>query len=77
MANTLKINDDNASQNEKSVELVEGVHSLGTKLTAEERQRERKVKWKIDLLILPLLSTVYFLASMVSLTQDYCCSWSH
>ncbi len=29
------------------------------------RQTERKLKWKIDLIILPLLSTVYFLAQMV------------
>ncbi|KEF63446.1 uncharacterized protein A1O9_01424 [Exophiala aquamarina CBS 119918] len=68
MATTLKVNDDNdASQKENNVELIEGVPAFGQhglKLTAEERQRERRVKWKIDLLILPLLSTVYFLASM-------------
>lgn len=68
MASTLKVNHDNASQKEQAVEMIEGVPAFserGLKLTPEERQRERRVKWKIDLLILPLLSTVYFLASMV------------
>jgi hypothetical protein len=69
MATVLKVHDDNASQQDKIVELIEGVHEPGMKLTVDERQRERKVKWKIDLMILPLLSTVYFLASMVQ-SQD-------
>lgn len=69
MATVIKVHDDNASQQEKTVELIEGVHTPGMRLTADERQHERKVKWKIDLMILPLLSTVYFLASMVQ-SQD-------
>lgn len=35
--------------------------------TAEEEKIERKLLWKVDLMILPVLSLVYFLASMVSL----------
>jgi len=33
--------------------------------TAEERKRERKLKWKLDLYILPFLSLIYLLAQMV------------
>lgn len=65
MTTTEPKQDGNASQHEKVVE-IEGAQVLRTDVTTEERQRERRVKWKIDLLILPLLSTVYFLASMVS-----------
>jgi hypothetical protein len=34
--------------------------------TAEEKNIERRLLWKVDLTILPALSLVYFLASMVS-----------
>lgn len=34
----------------------------------EDRKRERKIKLKLDFIVLPLLATVYFLASMVTLT---------
>ena len=41
----------------------------GERLTAEDalkaRKVERRLKWKLDLTVLPLLSTVYFLAQMV------------
>lgn len=33
----------------------------------EDRRRERKIKLKLDFIVLPLLATVYFLASMVRL----------
>jgi hypothetical protein len=34
-------------------------------LTLEEKQEERRFLWKADLVILPLLACMYFLASMV------------
>lgn len=36
-------------------------------LSPEEKRAERKLVWKLDLILLPLLSLMYFLASMVSL----------
>ena len=78
MATTLKVNDDNACQKEQTVEMIEGVTAFGEhgpKLTPEERQRERRVKWKIDLMILPLLSTIYFLASMVRMYGTTVKTW--
>lgn len=36
-----------------------------TEETQKRQALERRVKWKLDLIILPLLSTVYFLAQMV------------
>ncbi len=35
-------------------------------LSPEEKRAERKLLWKLDLTLLPLLSLMYFLASMVS-----------
>ena len=35
-------------------------------LSQDEMRAERRLVWKADLLILPLLSLMYFLASMVS-----------
>lgn len=35
-------------------------------LSPEEKRAERRLVWKIDLIVLPLLSLMYFLASMVS-----------
>lgn len=46
-------------------EFMERTTNLDVQLTLEERQRERRVKWKIDLIILPLLATIYFVAQMV------------
>lgn len=58
---------DNASL--QAVEFIERTTNLDVELTAEERQRERKLKWKVDLTILPLLVTVYFVAQMVRCTR--------
>lgn len=44
---------------------------LAPPLTEHERQLERKLKWKLDLVILPLLATVYFLAQMVGGGVDF------
>ncbi len=35
--------------------------------TPEEIREDRRLLWKIDLIILPLVSVMYFLASLVSL----------
>jgi hypothetical protein len=37
-------------------------------LSEDEMRAERRLVWKADLLILPLLSLMYFLASMVSIS---------
>jgi len=50
---------------QEAAEFAEGLANGNIQLTDEERRRERRVKWKTDLIILPLLATVYFLASMV------------
>ena len=49
----------------EAVEFAEGPARNNVQLTDDERHRERRVKWKIDLIVLPLLATVYFLATMV------------
>ncbi len=41
-------------------------NALTPELADEDRKKERKLKFKLDFIILPLLATVYFLASMVS-----------
>lgn len=41
----------------------------------EAQRLERRLKWKLDLIILPLLSSVYFFASMVeSSSYELCVS---
>jgi hypothetical protein len=32
----------------------------------DDQMSERKLKWKLDLFILPLIASIYFFASMVS-----------
>jgi len=49
----------------QAVEIIERTTNLDIELIAEERQQERKLKWKIDFTILPLLVTIYFVAQMV------------
>ena len=58
----------------------------GLQKTPEEAKAERRFVWKIDLLIMPLISITYFLGSMVyySLrelyeywTDEYLGSWRH
>lgn len=39
-------------------------------LSPHEMRAERRLVWKIDLIILPLLSLMYFLASMVGFPLD-------
>jgi hypothetical protein len=54
---------------EVTLETAEMAESLGGQspaLTEEELRLQRKLKWKMDLIILPLLATVYFFAQMVS-----------
>jgi hypothetical protein len=41
---------------------------LSPEAAAHARRVERKARWKVDLMILPLLSSVYILAQMVSLS---------
>ncbi|KIW92662.1 uncharacterized protein Z519_06509 [Cladophialophora bantiana CBS 173.52] len=48
----------------ETVERAEGQMGLSTPLTEDERRCERKLKMKLDFIILPLLSTVYFFAQM-------------
>lgn len=36
-------------------------------LSPDEKRAERRLVWKIDLIILPLLSLMYFLAALVCL----------
>ncbi len=50
----------------ETVEKAEAPLETPTALTEDELQLQRKLKWKMDLIILPLLSTVYFFAQMVS-----------
>lgn len=50
----------------ETVEKAEAEAGTPAALTEEERQLQRKLKWKMDLIILPLLSTVYFFAQMVT-----------
>ena len=38
---------------------------VGLQQTPEEAKAERRFVWKIDLIILPIISVVYFLAQMV------------
>lgn len=51
------------------------VDFYGERLTSEDalkaRKIERRLKWKLDLTVLPLLSTVYFLAQMVGAVDFY------
>ena len=58
-----------------TIEKARGSTCLSDPLTETQRQLQRKVKWKLDLLILPLLSTIYFFASMVR--GDPCLSPAH
>jgi hypothetical protein len=44
---------------------INDVDEAGIPLDPETRRREKKLKWKLDLFILPLVSLVYFFASMV------------
>ncbi|KAJ9617229.1 hypothetical protein H2200_000950 [Cladophialophora chaetospira] len=48
----------------ETVEKAEAPTGTPAALTEEELQLQRKLKWKMDLIILPLLSTVYFFAQM-------------
>ncbi len=52
-----------------SLEMVDHV-ATNTSQTPEEREAERRLErrllWKIDLVILPLLALTYFLSSMAS-----------
>ncbi len=55
------------------MEMIEGsktetarVDAGGIPLDEETRRLEKKLKWKLDLYILPLLTLVYFFATMVS-----------
>lgn len=41
-------------------------------LSPEETRAERRLVWKIDLIILPLLSLMYFLAALVCMPCRYC-----
>ncbi len=50
----------------ETIEKAETQAGTPAALTEEELQLQRKLKWKMDLIILPLLSTVYFFAQMVS-----------
>jgi hypothetical protein len=52
-------NPDNATKLESSVSTHEIRQDVDPAFT-------RKLKWKLDLLVLPLISSVYFFASMVS-----------
>lgn len=38
-----------------------------------EARLERCLKWKMDMVILPLLALIYFLSSMVSIYMDIIC----
>ena len=38
----------------------------GAEATIIDQKAENKLKWKIDLIILPALSSIYFFASIVS-----------
>lgn len=49
----------------ENVEKAETRTSLATELTGEELRLQRKLKLKLDFLILPLLATIYFFAQMV------------
>ncbi len=51
-----------AELKDMSVSKVSHVESTGSRVT---RAVERKLKWKLDLFILPMVASVYFLASMV------------
>lgn len=51
-----------AELKDMSVSEVSRVDSAGRRVA---REVQRKLKWKLDLFILPLVASVYFLASMV------------
>ena len=46
--------------------LVISAHNGDIVGSVENEQLERRLKWKLDLIILPILSTIYFFAAMVS-----------
>ncbi len=54
----------------ETLEYTEGQPTFSAQLTDDERQLQPKLKWKLDLIILPLVSTVYFLAQMVRANKD-------
>jgi hypothetical protein len=54
----------------ETVEKAEVRAGTPAALTEEEQRLQRKLKWKLDLIILPLLSTVYFFAQMVRAEQS-------
>lgn len=51
----------------ENVEKAETRANLAAELTEDERKLQRKLKLKLDFLILPLLATIYFFAQMVRL----------
>ena len=53
------------------VEKAETRTRAPAELSEADRQIQRKLRWKMDLIVLPLLSTVYFLASMVRANIQY------
>lgn len=40
-------------------------------LTPEEMRAEKRLVWKIDILALPMISLMYFLASLVRFSKDF------
>ena len=59
-----------AEQAELKAMSVSKVSHVGSTDRRVSRAVERKLKWKLDLFVLPIVASVYFLASMVWTTRS-------